>query len=86
MIRHRFPQCTKAGKVRFGEHKDATQALREARRAAGRDGVSSRRRETRSYQCSSCRGWHLTSQLSYVEFATSSSAGAGDGLQYQAVA
>lgn len=60
MRRHRFPTCPETGKVRFGEHKDATQALRLARISAGRD-LASRRREARSYRCGSCRGWHLTS-------------------------
>lgn len=32
--RHRFPRCPLTGKVRFGEHRDATQALAQCRRLA----------------------------------------------------
>jgi hypothetical protein len=61
---HIYPRCPATGKVRFGEHKDATQALRQARQAAqsaARQVLPSRRREARSYRCPHCRGWHLTS-------------------------
>lgn len=61
---HHWPRCPYSGKVRFREHADATEALRNARRtilAAARDDVPTTHRETRSYKCR-CGGWHLTSQ------------------------
>lgn len=62
---HRWPTCEATGKTRFGELKDARQALKHAthaRWAAGLDGATSTRREVRAYRCPDCRGYHLTSK------------------------
>jgi hypothetical protein len=65
MSRHRYPTCPTSGKIRYGERKDVKLAMREAdcdrARARLNDAVCSRN-EVRSYSCSDCRGWHLTSK------------------------
>ena len=63
--RHRFPKCPATGKVRFGERKDATLALRCAFhvRAGQRSrGDQVTRLECAAYRCEHCRGWHLSTQ------------------------
>jgi len=65
MSHHRYPICPASGKVRYGERKDIKLEMRQAasdRSQARLDNVACSRREVRSYSCSDCRGWHLTSQ------------------------
>jgi hypothetical protein len=65
MSHHRYPICPTSGKVRYGELKDVKIAMRQADRDRSRarvNEVACSRREIRSYECSDCRGWHLTSQ------------------------
>jgi len=67
---HRWPTCAETGKVRFGELKDARQALEHAthaRWAAQVNGSASTRREVRAYRCADCRGYHITSKK-YAEW------------------
>jgi len=62
---HKFPRCEATKKVRFRTHRDVVSALRGAasvRFRADRDGASCTNRTVRAYECSACRGWHLTSQ------------------------
>jgi hypothetical protein len=52
-------------KVRFRDHKEAIGALHRSvtiREFAAQDGFSTRRKETRSYHCKKCKGFHLTSK------------------------
>lgn len=65
MSHHRYPICPISGKIRYGEPKDIKLAMREAawdRSRARVNEVACSRREVRSYECSECRGWHLTSK------------------------
>jgi hypothetical protein len=65
MSHHRYPICPVSGKIRYGEPKDVKLAMRQAdcdRSRARLHDVACSRRETRSYECSDCSGWHLTSQ------------------------
>ena len=65
MSHHRYPICPTSGKVRYGELKDIKLAMRQTDRDRSRarvNKVACSRREIRSYECSDCRGWHLTSQ------------------------
>jgi hypothetical protein len=65
MSHHRYPICPISGKVRYGERKDTKLALRQASRDRSQarvNEVACSRREIRSYRCSGCSGWHLTSQ------------------------
>lgn len=65
MSRHRYPLCPTSGKIRYGERKDVKMAMRQAdcdRSRARLNGVTCSRYEVRSYSCSDCRGWHLTSK------------------------
>jgi hypothetical protein len=65
MSHHRYPICPASGKIRYGEPKDVKLAMRQAacdRSRARLHDVACSRRETRSYECSDCSGWHLTSQ------------------------
>ena len=55
-----FVLCAKTGKVR---HKNADYAVKALARIVGRH--PGRDRECRYYQCPHCRGYHLTSQLSW---------------------
>lgn len=58
-------RCVPTGKRRFRDHDEAVAALHSAcnsRTAAAHCGTTTRRRETRAYQCGACNGWHLTSQ------------------------
>jgi hypothetical protein len=55
----------RSGKVRFRDHDEAVHALHKAavaRHWAESEGVETRRREARTYACTSCNGWHLTSR------------------------
>ena len=64
---HAFPTCSATGKIRYGEHKDATATLIEIRRTRlerQSRGRRTRRREQSSYRCQSCAGFHLSSWLS----------------------
>lgn len=63
--KHRYPRCTATGKLRYGEHKDATEAVRTARRerrTAELNGGRCVNRVDRSYSCQHCGGWHTTSK------------------------
>jgi len=65
MSHHRNAICQTSGKVRYREPRDVKFALRRAdgdRHKARMNDVSSSRRETSSYSCADCDGWHLTSQ------------------------
>lgn len=65
MSRHRYPLCPSSGKIRYGERKDVKLAMRQAdsdRSRARLNDAACSRYEVRSYSCSDCRGWHLTSK------------------------
>ena len=53
--------CPVSGKVRFRDHREAVAVLHSAARAR-LSGYPTRRAECRAYECSACRGWHLTSR------------------------
>lgn len=58
-------RCTVGGKVRFRDKREGLLVVHGAQAARHRaevDGVETRRRECRLYQCPRCRGWHATSQ------------------------
>ncbi|HOF63410.1 MAG TPA: hypothetical protein PLL54_03825 [Dermatophilaceae bacterium] len=62
---HRWPICIATGKRRYGERKDAKQALwfaRAQRATAEVHGGSCDNAVTREYRCTFCGGFHLTSQ------------------------
>ena len=68
--KHDLPTCPTTGKVRYRDHRQASDALsstRWKRRLDELDGISSRRNETRSYRCPDCGGWHITSIANWVE-------------------
>ena len=56
------PRCT--GKIRYRDQREAVRALHQAKTRRKRElhdqGIS-RRNESRVYECSDCRGLHLTS-------------------------
>ncbi len=55
-------------KVRFRDHEQAVEALHRAvnyRHFAEIDGTQTKRLERRSYACKFCKGYHLTSQVSW---------------------
>ena len=65
MSHHRNAICQTSGKVRYRERRDVKFALRRAdgdRHKARINEVACGRRETSSYACADCDGWHLTSQ------------------------
>lgn len=65
MSQHRNAICQTSGKVRYRELRDVKFALRRAdgdRHKARLNHVACGRRETSSYSCADCNGWHLTSQ------------------------
>jgi hypothetical protein len=65
MSQHRNAICRTSGKVRYRERRDVKFALRRAdgdRDRARLNDVACDRRETSSYSCADCDGWHLTSQ------------------------
>jgi len=67
MSQHRNAICQSSGKVRYRERRDVKFALRRAdgdRHQARLNDVACSRRETTSYACADCDGWHLTSQTS----------------------
>jgi tRNA G26 N,N-dimethylase Trm1 len=58
-------RCSVSAKRRFRDHREAVAALQQASNVRGRareDGIETRRQEVRSYECTACKGWHLTSQ------------------------
>lgn len=62
--KYRRKHCPATGKARFRDHEHAVDALRASawsRYRAEHDGVTTRRQERRSYHCTWCNGWHLTS-------------------------
>jgi hypothetical protein len=65
MSQRRNAICQASGKVRYREPRDVKFALRRAdgdRYQARVNDVACSRRETTSYSCADCDGWHLTSQ------------------------
>lgn len=65
--RRHLSRCPNCNKVRFRDKQEALDAVHAAvtnRRFAEVDGSSTARQERRAYPCSSCHGWHLTSQES----------------------
>ena len=57
--------CPASGKIRYRDGHDAMLALERLRRKRAKaeiDGAAHRIRVQRRYSCSSCDGWHLTSQ------------------------
>lgn len=68
--KHNLPTCPDTGKVRYRDRAQASEGLRSAkwrRLHDVADGVDSRRRETRSYKCPECSGWHNTSIATWVD-------------------
>lgn len=68
--RHNPPRCATTGKLRYRDHRQASDALsstRWRRRLDQLDGIESKRNETRSYKCPHCGGWHITSIANWVE-------------------
>jgi len=64
---NRRDRCRSTGKRRFRDHREALKALQgalTARHFASNNGVPTRRREVRAYQCLACKAWHLTSWTS----------------------
>lgn len=73
--KHNLPVCAATGKIRYRDHRQATDALSSAkwkRRLDEYAGIASNRNETRSYKCLECTGWHITSLASWVEASASS--------------
>lgn len=73
MSHHRNAICQASGKVRYRERRDVKFALRRAdgdRYKARVNDVACGRRETSSYSCADCDGWHLTSQTSQPSRST----------------
>lgn len=63
--RRRLDRNCISGKVRFRDHRDAVNALHQIAnaRSVARDlQLTSNRRECRTYRCTACKGWHLTSR------------------------
>lgn len=63
--RRHLGRCSGSGKIRFRDKREALAAVHAAstsRRFAESDGLVTARQERRTYLCSSCLGWHLTSQ------------------------
>lgn len=60
-MKHGLPHCRATGKVRFHSEEAAERILRVRE--------EKRRGEQRSYECSECRGWHLTSMRDVPAFA-----------------
>lgn len=61
-------KCGHSGKRRYRDHVEAVASLHQASNARSRavlDGVATVRQEVRAYECDWCRGWHLTSSLSW---------------------
>ena len=59
------PVCLATGKIRYRDGHDAALALKSLvrrRSKAESEGAEHRIRVCRKYSCSSCGGWHLTSQ------------------------
>lgn len=68
MSHHRKDKCQVSGKRRFRDKREAVDALHHAvnaRKVATEFNLPSRRHEIRTYACSACRGWHLTSMQAY---------------------
>ena len=64
--------CPMSGKIRYRDAREATDALHVlANRAALADELGGRHtiRVKRKYQCTACRGWHLTSQETWTSHA-----------------
>lgn len=59
--RRNLALCAVSGKVRFRDHREAINALWNSHNAR-RFHEGTDRHECRAYQCTSCHGWHLTSQ------------------------
>lgn len=62
---HKDSKRCESGKVRFKDHRQAVAALHSTQNHAVtqvEEFGSTRRREVRSYSCTICKGWHLTSK------------------------
>lgn len=60
-------QCP-TGKRRFKDHRQAVDVLHSAQTArffAAANDTSTRRAEVRTYRCTKCRGFHLTSKAEF---------------------
>jgi hypothetical protein len=67
--RHTLPTCPETGKIRYRDRHQVSDGLRSAKWQRDLDLRTSgetNRRETRSYRCPSCDGWHTTSMASWV--------------------
>lgn len=62
-VRAQLRTCPITRKVRFRDHDEAIQALHAAEVARVFSAGHTNRQECRSYACSACRGWHLTSAV-----------------------
>lgn len=59
------------GKVRLKDHKDAVRSLHKMTNAGKIEVANNgftKRRETRTYFCDRCNGYHLTSQVEWTTF------------------
>ena len=57
-----------SGKRRFKDHRQAVEVLHQAETArayARASGTATRRAEVRTYRCSLCKGFHLTSRTDF---------------------
>ncbi len=71
--RHRWPICIVSGKARYGERKDAQQALKRAQRVRARaeaEGGRATWTVVRSYRCPVCQGWHITSRPTWTSLSS----------------
>jgi hypothetical protein len=76
--RRHLGRCAVSGKVRFRDKREALEAVHAActiRRFAEADGSTTTRQERRTYRCSGCNGWHLTSQEFRAEVSHARSRG-----------
>jgi hypothetical protein len=60
-VRAHLGTCPITRKVRFRDHAEAVAALHAAEVARVFSDGHTNRHECRSYACSACQGWHLTS-------------------------
>jgi hypothetical protein len=67
-VGHRYPRCPESGKVRFRYRKDALSFVWYAKMRARQcefEHLPCQRRENRTYKCTECGGWHVTSRPSW---------------------
>jgi spore maturation protein CgeB len=61
---HSLEHCGATGKVRYKDHRMATEFLHHFKNIAAEsiaEKGSTTHHEKRSYKCKACQGWHLTS-------------------------